>query len=327
MLKELSIEITRKCPNCCLHCSSSSNKYCNEKMPYNKFKEIVLDAKELGANTVCLSGGEPFLHNEIVKMIDFVHSCQLNCYVYTSGIVFDEFGTTTSLPKELIKEISSKVTKLIFNIEAGTEDTYDKIMCTKNCFEKMKQSVFDVVQAGICAEAHFVPMAVNIEEIDAVISLCEKMNISKLSFLRLVLHGRAVQNKDVISLTTEQYVKLKTHLLKIQNQSSVPIRIGVPLTLESSCHKCEAANGKLNIKYDGEVFPCEVFKNYSMNSSFKGIKPDNIYETSLLNIYNNSKYLQFVRNVEKQFLDMKSCENCVGQYLMKLEKKRGNNND
>ena len=327
MLKELSVEITRKCPNCCLHCSSSSNKNCNEKMPYDKFKEIVLDAKELGANTVCLSGGEPFLHSEIVQMIDFVHSCKLNCYVYTSGIVFDEFGATSSFPKELIKHISGKVTKLIFNIEAGTEETYDKIMCTKNCFEKMKRSICDVVQAGICAEAHFVPMATNIEEIDKVISLCKKMNISKLSFLRLVLHGRALQNEETIGLSMEQYQKLRTHLFKIQNQSDVSIRIGVPLALESSCHKCEAAKGKLNIKYDGEVFPCEVFKNYSMNSSFKDVKPDNIYEKSLLDIYRNSKYLQFVRNVEKQFLDMKCCENCVGQYLMKLEKKGKNNND
>ena len=327
MLKELSVEITRKCPNCCLHCSSSSNKNCNEKMPYDKFKEIVLDAKELGANTVCLSGGEPFLHSEIVQMIDFVHSCKLNCYVYTSGIIFDEFGATSSFSKELIKHISGKVTKLIFNIEAGTEETYDKIMCTKNCFGKMKRSICDVVQAGICAEAHFVPMATNIEEIDKVISLCKKMNISKLSFLRLVLHGRALQNEETIGLSMEQYQKLKTHLFKIQNQSDVSIRIGVPLALESSCHKCEAAKGKLNIKYDGEVFPCEVFKNYSMNSSFKDVKPDNIYEKSLLDIYRNSKYLQFVRNVEKQFLDMKCCENCVGQYLMKLEKKGKNNND
>lgn len=326
MLKEISIEITRKCPNCCLHCSSSANAHCNEKMSYDKFKEIVLDAKELGANTICLSGGEPFLHSEIIEMIDFVHSCQLKCYVYTSGIVFDALGVPASLSKELIKHISDKVTKLIFNIEAATEEIYDQVMGTKNCFKKMKKSVCETIQAGICAEAHFVPMAINIQEIDAVISLCKEMNISKLSFLRLVLHGRAIQNEKTISLTTEQYQKLRTHLLGIQNESELSIRIGVPLALESSCHKCEAANGKLNIKYDGEVFPCEVFKNYSMNSSLQGVKPDNIYQKSLLDIYHNSKYLQLVRNVEKQFSEMKSCENCVGQYLIKLEKERGTNN-
>ncbi len=326
MLKEVSIEITRKCPNCCLHCSSSSNAHCNEKMSYDKFKEIVLDAKELGANIICLSGGEPFLHSEIIEMIDFVHSCQLECYVYTSGIVFDAFGETSSLSKEMIKHIFGKVKKLIFNIEAATEEIYDKVMGTKNCFEKVKKSVRDVIQAGICAEAHFVPMAINIQEIDAVISLCKEMNISKLSFLRLVLHGRAIQNEKIISLTTEQYQKLKTYLLGIQRESELSIRIGVPLALEASCHKCEAANGKLNIKYDGEVFPCEVFKNYSMNSSLQGVKPDNIYQKSLLDIYHNSKYLQLVRNVEKQFSEMKSCENCVGQYLIKLEKERGTNN-
>ena len=65
MLKEISIEIIRKCPNCCLHCSSESHAQCGEIMPYSKFKEVVSDAAKLGAKTICLSGGEPFLHDNI----------------------------------------------------------------------------------------------------------------------------------------------------------------------------------------------------------------------------------------------------------------------
>lgn len=50
-------------------------------------------------------------------------------------------------------------------------------------------------------------------------------------------------------------------LLKIREENIHSIRIGVPLLGETQESHCEAANGKLNIRYDGKVFPCEVFKN------------------------------------------------------------------
>lgn len=322
MLKEVSIEIIRKCPNCCLHCSSLAHKQCKEIMPYDKFTEVISDAAKLGAKTICLSGGEPFLHSDIVDMVKTVNKYNMDCYVYTSGIVMDTFEQPTPISVDVLKQISGYVTKLIFNIEAGTEDTYDKIMGTKNCFEKMQQSVICAMEAGICAEAHFVPMAINVDEINSVITLCEKLHISKLSFLRLVLHGRAKQNRDVLELADEKIKKLKEQLYDLQAKSSISVRVGVPLSLDTTCHKCEAANGKLNIKYDGEVYPCEVFKNYSMEKSLGGLKPENIYQNSLIDIYNNSEYLHHVRDLSSSFLGNCRCETCVGQHLIQYEEDR-----
>ena len=57
MLKEISIEIIRKCPNKCLYCSSFSNENCSEMIPLEKFMEVIDGAQELGLKTVCFSGG------------------------------------------------------------------------------------------------------------------------------------------------------------------------------------------------------------------------------------------------------------------------------
>lgn len=317
MLKEISIEITRKCPNCCLHCSSSANKECKEIIPYSKFLEVISDAAKLGAKTICLSGGEPFLHENIIDMVKIIKSYNMNCYIYTSGISMDEFGQPVSLSTNILKKMCSYITKLIFNIEAGSESIYDKIMGTSNCFEKMQQSAIRANHLGICTEAHFVPMAVNIDEIQAVIQLCKKLHISKVSFLRLVLHGRAKKNRKLLELTDEQNEKVKEDLFILQTQSDLSIRIGVPLSIDLSCHQCEAANGKLNIKYDGEVFPCEVFKNNKMEKSLGGLRPDNIYCRSLTDIYHNSAYLNSIRKLSSTF--SKKCETCVGQYLLSIE--------
>lgn len=323
MLKEISIEIIRKCPNNCLHCSSLSNRVCTEQLPYDKFGEVISDAKELGAKVICLSGGEPFLHDRITDMVRLVSEYGMDCYIYTSGIVLDQHNQPTPIPPEILKQISGYAAKLIFNIEAGTEQTYDRLMGTKNCFKKMQQSAIHAAEAGLCTEAHFVPMRVNVNEINEAALLCKRIQISKISFLRLVLHGRAKENAALLTLTEQQILELKNQLSEFQEQSDLSIRIGVPLSLDLSCHRCEAASGKLNIKYDGGVFPCEVFKNYSMEKSLGGLSPENIYQQSLLDIYNRSRYLCCVREMSERYAENCGCETCFGQYLIGLEEKEG----
>ena len=323
MLREISIEILRKCPNRCVHCSSLSDEQCSEMLEYEKFVSIVTDAASLGANTICLSGGEPFLHPQIIDMIAFTSSLGLQTYIYTSGIIFNEYNQRASLNTDVLRAISNGVTKLIFNIEAAKSSTYDKIMGTTGCFDKMKQSISDTHSFAITTEAHFVPMKLNIGEIEDVIGLCKELNISKLSFLRLVLHGRAQENEALIALSDDDLAKLKIVLEKLEEQSDVNIRIGVPLSTDKSCHKCEAANGKLNIKYDGNVFPCEVFKNDKIALHLQGFLPESIYDRSLRDIYQEALYLKLVRNLSQEFARSGHCETCIGQYLIN---KDGENN-
>lgn len=321
MLKEISIEIIRKCPNNCIHCSSLSNVYCSEVLDYGLFTDVVRNAAELGARTICLSGGEPFLHSRITDMVKFVASLGLQVYVYTSGVVLDTKNQKTFIDRDVLEAISKDVTKLIFNLEAATSQTYDAIMGTTGCFEIMKQSICNAHEMSIITEAHFVPMKLNIGEVKEVVALCNTLNISKISFLRLVLHGRALQNEAQIALSDEELEQLKVFLEKLQMQAEINIRVGVPLSIGSECNKCEAARGKLNIKYDGRVFPCEVFKNERMSCCLNGTYPESIYNRSLIDIYTNSPYLMHVRELEQEFSCRGECETCVGQYLINKEGK------
>lgn len=316
MLKEISIEIIRKCPNHCVHCSSLSDERCSEILEYERFVSVVTDAASLGAQTICLSGGEPFLHPRIVEMISFINSLGLQSYVYTSGIVINKDNEKVSLSAGLLQAISGKVTKLIFNIEAANAETYNQVMGTNGCFEKMQHSVLEANSFSIVTEAHFVPMRLNINEVEATIALCKKLRVAKISFLRLVLHGRAQLNEERIALTAEDFLGLKNKLVALQQEKEIDIRIGVPMSDHDACHKCEAAKGKLNIKYDGNVFPCEVFKNDRIAHQLRGLKPESIHEHSLLEIYHNSQYLQLVRQLSQDFSCRKHCETCIGQHLL-----------
>ena len=320
MLKEMSIEVIRKCPNRCIHCSSFSTEKCSEIIPFEVFKSVVMGAKDLGLQTVCFSGGEPFLHPDIVKMVELVHEQGLNSYIYSSGIYMNELKEREPVPYEIFAQIVNKVTKIIYNIEAAEESTYDIIMGTQGCFEFLKQSIRRSVSAGIIAEGHFVPNKINKDQIEQTLGYCTDLGISKMSFLRLVIHGRAYENRDRLLLSDEELLKIEKKLLKIKNKNKYNIRIGVPLLGETEeCH-CEAANGKLNIRYDGKVFPCEVFKNNRVEP-LEDCEPGNIFTDSIEKIYTDSEYLRKVRELVRSHACTCNCEKCVGQYYMKKDAK------
>lgn len=209
MLKEISIEILRKCPNYCIHCSSLSDKFCQEMLPYDIFAFAIGDAAKLGATVISISGGEPFLHPDIVAMINLTNSLGLTSCIYTSGVTFDSTGNRSSLDENTLLALAGKVSKIIFNIGASTSETYDSIMGTTGCLDLMKQSVATAVGLGICTEAHFVPMRLNIDQIEQTFQLCKELGMKRVSFLRLVLQGRALHNAKKIGLSDKELQKLK----------------------------------------------------------------------------------------------------------------------
>ena len=195
-------------------------------------------------------------------------------------------------------------------------------MGTTEGFELMKQSIMSANKYGIITEAHFVPMKVNIDQIEPVIELCKDLKISKLSFLRLVIHGRAFDNATKISLSDEETRKVQHQLKALKQKSIIDIRLGVPLSEESNKHSCEAANGKINIKYDGCVYPCEVFKNNKVNMN-EELQPECVFDKNFDDIYSQSHYLNKVREFIKKFAGNKTCENCIGQYYINTISKDG----
>lgn len=315
MLKEVSIEIIRKCPNRCIHCSSMSSPECTEIIAYDTFRKVVEGAANLHLKTLCFSGGEPFLHPNIVEMVKYTADKGMQSYIYTSGIYIDGDNIRSSIPNNILSQIKETVTKLIFNIEAVSEDMYNRIMGTQGCLPYLRQSILDAVNMGIVCEAHFVPMKLNMGEIERTVQFCENIGISKVSFLRLVLHGRALLNKDFILLNEGELDSIKNKLKTLQNNGKLSVRIGVPLSDVTAEKHCEAAVGKLNIKYDGHVYPCEVFKN-AQNRKAGDSAPDNIYDKDIEDIYYHSDYLNHIRDYIADFCPYNNCENCAGQYYI-----------
>lgn len=312
-LNEITIEVTQRCPNRCIYCSSFSDTTKSKYLDFDTICRVVDDAKSLGTKSVSLSGGEPLLHPDIVNITDYIHAQGLNCLLYTSGIVLAEDGIPTSVPSEVLEKIKGTISKLIVNIESSDEETYNIIMGTNfGGFSLMQTTIRNARERGIAIEAHMVPMKVNYLQIPEVIKMCVDLGISQISFLRLVVQGRAQENLQKVLLDTDEYDTAKRLMKEATEYSNIKIRMGVPFRNGTRRINCMTGICKLDVRYDGKVYPCEAFKNN--NLMHVGIETDNVNKKSLKEIYLSSAYLIHVRSLLETFQKEKTCETCMNQY-------------
>ena len=310
-LKEIAIEILQRCPNCCIHCSSFSDLHKTALMPLQKIVEVVNDAKDLGASRVCISGGEPFLHPDIVQILRYVHEIGLECYLYSSGIYYED-GFYGSVPESLLTQVHPYLTKLIVNYETTDPVKYNKIMGT-DCdgLHLLEETVKRTTALGMVVEAHFVPMHINVQDAESVIDRCKELGMQRVSFLRLVMQGRAPEHSSDTAISEEEINEFLSRVKSRSEKSSS--RLGIPFSKNSFHCACTAGIQKISVRYDGNVYPCESFKNDEPIGLTQN-RPENIYRKSLKDIYLHSPYLEEVRALIKEFKSNRHCESCINQY-------------
>lgn len=262
---------------------------------------------------------EPFLHKDLVKMVAYAYRKGMRVAVYTSGIYNDSKGYS-AIPIKHLMELLPYSCKIIVNYEASTPETYDTIMGTKvEGWRLLHETILHCVRMGLEIEAHTVPMPINYRQIPDIIMQCSALGIKKVSFLRLVFQGRAKDNERLTLLSEEQQNEAKAIIYKMREQLPNHIRIGIPLSDCSGSVNCLAGTTKLNVRYDGNVYPCEAFKDDANNESFTHT-PQNVYNNRLIDIYQNSAFLVEVRKSLEEYHSVCNKEKCFNQYLRKYGK-------
>ena len=155
MVKDLCFEIIETCLNNCIFCSSNSN--CNKAkiIKFEDFKRVIdYFVSTGGIEELSLSGGEPFLHPDILKMVAYAKTLGIRTVIFTSGV------TRGNKIDEREKQIYLKeMNKQLKEVEQNEPDNhflkqviinhYQELLTTSNIKAISKEELIKLKEIGL----------------------------------------------------------------------------------------------------------------------------------------------------------------------------------
>lgn len=307
---ELRIEITRKCPLECLHCSACSSNDNNLQLEIDQIIAAVTEFRCMGGHRVIITGGEPLVHPEFISVLESIRDIGIRPILFTSGIT----GTSEyyrSLGELEIKELRPLLSSIVFSLYGKSSSVHEYITQRKYSFAMTLHAIHEALRLGIPTDIHFVPMKVNYQDLAGIANIASNIGIRKVHVLRFVPHGRAEEYASGLLLSEEEYVKFAMIAGMVREQYPDLLQIGAAFRgiVPDITKICSAAYDKMIVTADGSVAPCDGFKNQQdSNDNW------NINVKSLSEIYAGSPIFKSIRAIKTNLARHgQSCCYCMAQ--------------
>jgi radical SAM protein with 4Fe4S-binding SPASM domain len=306
LVKDLTVEITKKCPMRCTICSSEGGACDPAELSLAELCKVVDDAKQLGATTISLSGGEPLESPHAIDFIRYVKNSDLELHLYTCGNLYSENQIYAIKERtfRLLKDLN--VDKIIFSIHGPNAEIHEKITTIKGSFENLITSIKRAREYDHTVELHFVPVLSNFEFIPQTCFLAKELGIRQLSILRFVPQGRGKENRHNLEITGMKIRELEKILEEIHRASPIQLRFGAPFNCFNIDNrtKCSAGIDKAILRPDGFLFPCVSLKKTKFTTTDNDIRKGSFDE-----IWNNSEIFSLIRSFHDS-VKKSNCRNC-----------------
>ena len=294
-------DINNECNLNCKHCRVSE-KNDNEKLSLKEAKSLLAECWYNGITMLNLSGGEPFLRDDIFEILDYAEKFE-DIVITTNG---------TLLNKEKCKKLSTyKNIKLSISLD-GLEETHDKFRRKKGAFKKVIDILPVLNKNNIKYAIKYTLSKETAKDAIELLNLVAKMGANEFNVRRVIVAGNA--NKDMV-LSNDEYKNIIRELIRNCRKLNVKFRTGDPLLipifseiwgidiknddLSKIYAGCQAGDEIIYIDYKGNVGACSYIPKFA----------DNIKDKPLDEILKNNKLFIDLREYKNK-LEGK-CNKCT----------------
>lgn len=290
-------EVTRRCNLNCIHCMESGNHNTNE-LSLKEIEAVIDNLRMLGVYRLVITGGEPFMREDITSILKKTNESYMKAIVFTNGLLITD---------EIINEIKDYNIILRFSIDGATANTHDNIRGKGN-FDKTIAIMKKCAANGIDIAIASTITTLNFDQYMDIVKLAESLNVCELELSEVNAFGNAKEN-EYLMLSEEQLSQMRVYNLRLAHKCK-SFRKGMgferqreqALREEKRKYACNAGVSMCFICSNGDVYPCTLFKN------FEEFRAGNIKEELLYNIWRYSEVFNRFRNLK--ISDIESCNEC-----------------
>jgi len=267
-IEQIHFILTERCQLHCRHCALSNSSKVKKEAEISKQQviDILRLASDKGLTRVVLSGGEPFVRDDLVSILYEVSQLGFSiCAIGTNAL---------DIPFSIIVELAALRTdfpalQIRISLDGASPQTHDWIR-GENSFSRTMKTIDRLDSQNIpISGINTVITKQNLHEIGRLVAIAEKLNAQDLTLIDMIPIGRAVDLED-ISLNVEEWQSIYTFRQENYKHLNTVINIRGPLqrSFLPLLH-LEASPIRLDTIYvgaNGHMFLCYPFQSHSVES-------------------------------------------------------------
>lgn len=301
LISSLQFELSSRCNERCIHCYIPNDKKNHGfDMPTAKVKSILDEFAAMGGIHVTLSGGEAFLHKDLIEIAKYCREKDLKISILSNLISLKDEQI------EALKEVNLYLIQV--SLYSMDPEIHDFITTVKGSFEKTRAAIEKLVAADIPVQISCPIMKANRKGYDKVLDYAKKLKIKAqtdyIMMARSDLDTENLANRLSLEETEELLRDLIEHDVKYKEETlqQLPISDEIKFNLERYMKQpiCGVGYDNCCITANGDVYPCAGWQDYVLG---------NIYKQSLQEIWENSERVKELRKItQASFPQCLECE-------------------
>lgn len=281
------LELTQYCSNQCAGCPFQKRDSDADCVPYLDFSawKYIIDKLSPSVQRVQLTGGEPTLHPEFIRIAEYLNQKRISFIVFTNGRWYKPLTLLQNLKRLQYFD------GFLISLHGPDADTHETFTRASDSYSETLKNIKLAVENKISTAASTVLFRQNIDSLLETYQVSKSLGMSHLVYNRYI--GLAPKN---IRLNNDQ-LAAAVHTIEHSIQNGANVRFGncIPQCFtKSSSSGCMAGSAFMSIDVHGNVKPC----NHSSLSC------GNLLENSLLETWDSNEM-----NFWRQLLPTK-CQSC-----------------
>ena len=271
------LEPTRRCNLECKHCYRIENTN-REEISIVRLIDLITELRQAGCLFLTLSGGEPLLHPDFLKICRQAHSLNMAISIFTNG---------TLMTESLVKQLAQlNIVDIHLSIYGATPATHEGITQHKDSYNKTINTASMLKHHGISVRFKYIMMKNNIREYKDMLCLAGQMDIP-------------YDIDPIITPRDDGDMAPTTFSLSDADLETIYKDTHPPVTDTQTSNSCSSGRSYCAINSYGDVYPCIQLP----------VPAGNIIDNAFLDIWHNSKWLREIRNFGSP--NQTACVNCA----------------